>query len=51
MSLTVTTWNVQNLFRPAAGEAEALTHYRAKLKELARVLRARRARHRLEISL
>lgn len=39
MSLTVTTWNIQNLFRPAAGEAEALTHYRAKLKELARVLR------------
>lgn len=37
-TLTITTWNVQNLFRPVPGTAEWAT-YRVKLGELARTVR------------
>jgi endonuclease/exonuclease/phosphatase family metal-dependent hydrolase len=38
--LTVMTWNVQNLFRPAAGDADAAARYDQKLDALAGVIDA-----------
>ena len=38
-TLTLTTWNVQNLFRPPAADKAALVVYRQKLRVLASVIR------------